>query len=93
MKTSFALQAPTVSEGQRVKKFLIQGIIFLTSEKFRIFVGVIAALICYAGVLMDDMHVIGYGALTFIAGFTPRAIRDTARETRQDRIGLNNVNL
>lgn len=44
MKATTALPAPALSYKPRVKKFLIRGIIYLTSDKFSIFVGVIAAL-------------------------------------------------
>ena len=73
-----------------VKNYLIKGIIYLTSEKFSIFVGVIAALIEYIGVLLDNTNVIAFGALSFLVGFTPWSIRQTLREIRQDKLGINN---
>lgn len=88
MKAASTLQAPALARPQRVKKLLTRGIIYLTSEKFSIFVTAIAALICWAGVCIDDDHVIGYVGIVFLAGFTPWAIRQTLREMRQDKLGL-----
>lgn len=90
MKTVTALPAPALSYKPRVKKLLIGGIIHLTSDKFSIFVGVIAALMSYIGVLLDDNNLIAYGAITFLIGFTPWAWRETARDIRQDKLGINN---
>lgn len=90
MKTVTALPAPALSYKPRVKKLLIRGIIHLTSDKFSIFVGVIAALMSYIGVLLDDNNLIAYGAITFLIGFTPWAMRETARDIRQDKLGINN---
>jgi len=90
MKTVTALPAPALSYKLRVKKLLIRGIIYLTSDKFSIFVGVIAALMSYIGVLLDDNYIIAYGAITFLIGFTPWAMRETARDIRQDKLGINN---
>lgn len=90
MKTVTALPAPALSYKPRVKKLLIIGIIYLTSDKFSIFVGVIAALMSYIGVLLDDNNLIAYGAITFLIGFTPWAWRETARDIRQDKLGINN---
>lgn len=90
MKTVTALPAPALSYKPRVKELLIRGIIYLTSDKFSIFVGVIAALIEYIGILLDDNNLIAYGAITFLIGFTPWAMRETARDIRQDKLGINN---
>lgn len=90
MKTEIALPAPVLLYEPRVKKYLIQGIIFLTSDNFRIFVGVIAVLILYMGVALDDAYVLAYGAATLIAGFAPGVIRETARDARQQKLGLKN---
>lgn len=90
MKATTALPAPALSYKLRVKKLLIRGIIYLTSDKFSIFVGVIAALMSYIGVLLDDTHIIGYGGIIFLVGFTPWALRQTARDIRQDKLGINN---
>lgn len=90
MKTVTALPAPALSYKPRVKKLLIRGIIHLTSDKFSIFVGVIAALMSYIGVLLDDNNLIAYGAITFLIGFAPWAMRETARDIRQDKLGINN---
>lgn len=90
MKTEIALPAPVLLYEPRVKKCLIQGIIFLTSDNFRIFVGVIAVLILYMGVALDDAYVLAYGAATLIAGFAPGVIRETARDVRQQKLGLKN---
>lgn len=88
MKAASTLQAPALARPQRVKKLLTRGIIYLTSEKFSIFVTAIAALICTAGVCIDDEHVIGYGGIVFLVGFTPWSTRQTLREMRQDKLGL-----
>lgn len=90
MKTIIALPAPAMVQEPRVKKCLIQGIIFLASDNFRIFVGVIAVLILYMGVALDDAYVLAYGAATLIAGFAPGVIRETARDARQQKLGLKN---
>lgn len=90
MKTVTALPAPALSYKPRVKKLLIKGIVYLTSDKFSIFVGVIAALMSYIGALLDDNNLIAYGAITFLIGFTPWAWRETARDIRQDKLGINN---
>ena len=88
MKATTALPVPALSYKPRVKKLLIRGVIYLTSEKFSIFVTAIAALICWAGVCIDDEHVIGYGGIVFLVGFTPWCIRQTLRDVRQDKLGL-----
>lgn len=44
----------------------------------------------YIGVLLDDNYIIAYGAITFLIGFTPWAMRETARDIRQDKLGINN---
>ena len=90
MKTTTALPAPALSYKPRVKKCLIKGIVYLTSDEFIIFAGVIAALMSYIGVLLDDNHIIAYGGIAFIIGFTPWSMRETARDIRQDKLGLNN---
>lgn len=90
MKATTALPAPALSYKPRVKKFLIRGIIYLTSDKFCIFVDVIAALVSYMGILIDDNLIIAYGAIIFLIGFTPWAMRETARDIRQDKLGINN---
>lgn len=90
MKTVTALPAPALSYKPRVRKLLIKGIVYLTSDKFSIFVGVIAALMSYIGALLDDNNLIAYGAITFLIGFTPWAWRETARDIRQDKLGINN---
>lgn len=88
MKAITTLPAPATVRQPRVKKLLIKGIIYLTSEKFSIFVTAIAALICWVGVCVGDGHIIGYGGLVFLAGFTPWAFRSALRDVRQDIIGL-----
>lgn len=90
MKTATALPAPALSYKPRVKKRLIRGIIYLTSGKFSTFVGVITALMSYIGVILDDNLLIAYGAIIFLIGFTPWAMRETARDIRQDKLGINN---
>lgn len=90
MKTVTALPAPALSYKPGVKRFLIRVIIYLTSDKFTIFVGVIAALMAYIGVLLDDGNMTAAGTITFLAGFSARAVRETARDIRQDKLGINN---
>ena len=89
MKTT-ALVAPDLSYKPRVKKLLARGIIYLTSKNFTIFVGVIVALMSYAGVLFNDKLLIGYGAVAFLLGFLPWATRVASRHMRQDKLGLIN---
>lgn len=89
MKTA-ALVAPALSYKPRVKKLLARGIIYLTSKNFTIFVGVIVALMSYAGVLFNDNLLIGYGTVAFLLGFLPWATRVASRNMRQDKLGLNN---
>lgn len=89
MKTATALPAPALSYKPRVKKLLIRGAIYLTSDKFSTFVGVISALMSYIGALLDNNHIIGYGGIAFLVGFTPWATRQTLRDIRQDKLGLN----
>lgn len=70
MKAITTLPAPASARQPIAKKLLMKGIIYLTSEKFCTFVTAIAALICTAGVCIDDEHVIGYGGIVFLVGFT-----------------------
>lgn len=88
MKTTTALPAPALSYKPRVKKLLIKVIIYLTSEKFLTFASVIGCLWSWWGVCTDDNNAVAYGTLVFLAGFTPWAWRQTARDLRQDRLGL-----
>lgn len=88
MKAITTLPAPATVRQPRVKKLLIKGVIYLTSEKFSIFVTAIAALICWVGVCIEDNHVIAYGGIAFLAGFTPWAFRSVLRDVRQDKLGL-----
>ena len=90
MKATQTLPVPALSHKPKVKNYLIKGIIYLTSEKFSIFVLVIAALIEYIGVLLDDEHLIAYGGIVFLVGFTPWAIRETLRDVRREKLGINN---
>ncbi len=90
MKTITAFPPPALSYKPRVKKLLIKGVIYLTSDKFSTFAGVIAALMSYIGVLLDDNHIIAYGAIVWLIGFMPWAFRQSARDIRQDKLGLNN---
>ena len=89
MKTVTALQAPALLHKSRVKKILMNGIIYLASEKMFNFATVISALLSWWGVCTDDTHAIACGAMVWIAAFTPWAWRQTARDNRQDRLGLN----
>lgn len=90
MKATTALPAPALSYKSRVKKLLIMGIIYLTSDKFSTFVGVIAGLMSYIGVILDDNLLIAYGGIAFLIGFMPWATRQTLRDIRQDKLGINN---
>ena len=88
MKTATALPAPALLYKPKVKKLLNKGIIYLTSEKLFTFASVIAVLWEWRGVCTDDTHTIAYGAMAWLATFTPWAWRQTARDLRQDRLGL-----
>lgn len=72
----------------RVNNFLLRGFIYLTSEKFSIFASGFGALLAYFGAIIDNPHTIAYGGLSFLAGFFPWAIRRTARDLRQQKLGL-----
>lgn len=88
MKTVSTLQAQARPQPLKVNKLPINSIIHLTSENFAIFVTAIATLICLTGVCIDNDHMVGYGGIVFLTGFIPRAIRQTARDVRQSKIGL-----
>lgn len=88
MKTTTALPVPALAYKPRVKIYLIEGIICLTSKNFSIFASIAAALMEYVGVLSDNYRLVAFGALVFLVGFLPWGIRDTARYFRQDNIGL-----
>ena len=90
MKAATTLPAPALSYKPRVKKLLTKGIIYLTLQNFSIFVSGIAALISYIGVLLDDEHLIAYGGIVFLVGFTPWSIRETLRDMRREKLGINN---
>lgn len=90
MKTTTALPVSALAHKPRVKIYLIKGIICLTSKNFCIFASIAAALMEYVGVLLDDNYIIAYGAIIFLIGFTPWAMRETARDIRQDKLGINN---
>lgn len=83
------IPAPVTRRPQSAKKLLISVIIHLTSKKFFTFVAVISLLIEYVGVLVDDDHLIAYGAIVFLTGFLPWSWRQTRRDIRQDKFGLN----
>lgn len=89
MKTT-SLPALALSYKPRVKKLLAIGVICLTSDKFSTFVGVIAGLMSYAGVLFNDNLLLGYGTVAFLLGFLPWATKIASRHMRQDKLGLNN---
>lgn len=82
MKATQTLPAPAELCRPRVKKLPIKAIIYLTSEKFSIFVSVIATLIAWWGVCIDNERITAYGGLVFLVGFTPWAIRDIAFHQR-----------
>ncbi len=88
MKTVTALPVPASSCKPKVKKLLIKGIVYLTSEKLFTFASVISVIWMWWGVIIDDTHTIAYGAMVWLAAFTPWAWRQTARDIRQDRLGL-----
>lgn len=88
MKAITAIQVPAVSRRQSVKKRLIKLIIRLTSQKFFTFTAVIGCLTEYVGMLIDAEHIIAYGAIVFLIGFTPWSWRQTRRDIRQDKLGL-----
>ena len=78
MKTESALPIPASSYKNRVNILLIKGVIYLTSEKFSIFVTVFATLICWVGVFIDNYRLIGSGAILFLLGFAPQTMRGPA---------------
>lgn len=88
MKITQTLPAPSMMWQPRVKKFLMAGIIYLTSEKFAIFASVTAAAISYIGVLLENDPIIALGGATFIIGAAPHGIRETARDSRQEKRGM-----
>lgn len=88
MKAISTIPTAEVYRSQSVKKLLIKVIIYLTSQKFFTFAAVIGCLIEYIGVLIDDEHIIAYGAIVFLIGFTPWSWRQTRRDIRQDKLGL-----
>lgn len=90
MKATQTLQVPALSYKPQVNNYLIKGIIYLTSEKFCTFVSVIAALIEYIGMILDNERVIAYGGIVFLIGSIPWAIRQTFRDVRREKLGLNN---
>lgn len=79
MKTTLTIQAPAEPRKQSARKLLLRVIIFLTSSRFFIFVAVIATTVCWWGNLVDDASTVIWGALAFLAGFTPWAWRETIR--------------
>ncbi len=82
MKTALTIQAQEKARKQSVKKSLIKVIIFLTSPNFFTFATVIANIICWWGNIIDNMELVGWGGIIFLAGFTPWAWRETARDMR-----------
>lgn len=84
MKTVTALSVPAQLDKRRVKKLLIKVIIYLSSEKLFTFASVIAVLWSWWGVCTADTHTIAYGAMVWLAVFTPWAWRQTARELRHN---------
>ena len=88
MKTESALPIRASSYKNRVNILLTKGVICLTSEKFSIFVTVFATLICWVGVFIDNYRLIGSGAILFLLGFAPQAMRRTLRDMRQFNLGL-----
>ena len=90
MKTVTVLPVPTLPYKSKVKQFLTAGIIYLISQNFSIFATVIAALIEYIGVLLDNEHIVTYGAIVFLIGLTPWSIRETSRDLKQEKLGLHN---
>ena len=90
MKTIAAFPVPALSHKPKVKKFLIRGIIYLTSDKFSTFASVIACLISFIGLLVDNDRLMAFGVIVFLMGFSPWAIRQTLRDIRQNRLVLNN---
>lgn len=89
MKTA-VLQAPANMCREGVKKLLTRGIIFLTSEIFFTFALMAGALFSYFGLIIDSNNWIAAGAIIFLVGFTPWSIRQTARDLRQQRLGVKN---
>lgn len=89
MKTATTLPAPALSHKPRVKKHLVRGIIFLTSQKFIIFAYSLAFIAGYIGFILNIEKLLATGCFIFLLGFALWSSRETARDIRQDKLGLN----
>lgn len=79
MKTVTVLSAPPTSRKPKVKKLLIKGNIYLTSEKFAIFVTVIASIMCWIAALDGNDALTAASGFLYVIGVTPWIIRETMR--------------
>lgn len=82
MKTTLTIRTQGEPRKLSVKKSQVKVIYFLTSLKFFIFVAVTATVICWWGSLIGDDKTVAWGGILFLAGFTPRAWRETRRDIR-----------
>lgn len=82
MKTILTIQAQPNPRKLSVKKSQVEVINFLTSLKFFIFVAVTATVLCWWGCIIGDDKTLAGGGILFLAGFIPRAWRETRRDIR-----------
>lgn len=92
MKTA-ALTLPETRNRSAVKKHLIRGIVFLTSEKFLTFALTTGSAIAWLGVCAEQNLILAFGVLIFLLGFSPWGLRITAREVRQQRRGVKTISM
>lgn len=82
MKAVLTMPDPAYVQRRVVNKYLITGIIYLTSENFIIFASVIAFIIEYLGLIMDCSWVMTTGAISFVAGVLPYSVREAVRNSK-----------
>lgn len=87
MKTTQTIPLQAAPCQSQVKRFLIKGFLFLTSEKFATFASGIGALVATAGAIVEAPRFIIYGSCVFVAAFTPWAMRCATRDVRQCETG------
>lgn len=82
MKTTLTIRTQGEPRKLSVKKSQAKVINFLTSPKIFIFVAVTATVICWWGCIIGDDKTLAWGGILFLAGFIPRAWRETRRDMR-----------
>lgn len=82
MKTTLTIRTQGEPRKLSVKKSQVKVINFLTSPKIFIFVAVTATLLCWWGCIIGDDKTLAGGGILFLAGFIPRAWRETRRDMR-----------